>query len=82
MSGFRRTSWLVPSAESWVRTTLASVNVSGGAIGEAVTSVPYWSHAIVYYFVRAFGLQGYATSISYSERHSPLYLAAELSRRN
>ena len=50
MSKVRRTSSLIPNPRQFVRATLARVNV-GGWQASAATMTPYWSHALLQWWV-------------------------------
>ncbi|KAI9844450.1 MAG: hypothetical protein M1838_002186 [Thelocarpon superellum] len=59
MSKIRRPSALVPNPRNFVKTVLAKIGCSGGAQDLAHTSTPYWSHALVHWFLASFtGLSG------------------------
>ena len=60
MSKIRRASALVPTPKSWVRTTLSSLGLAGGAQGRAHEMTPYWTHALLDYFT---GLLGYPSEM-------------------
>jgi len=61
MSKIRRTSLLVPSAASWVNSTLASIGLPRGAQGRPHEMTPYWTHALLDY---ATGLFGYFSEVA------------------
>lgn len=50
MSKVRRTSMLIPNPRQFVRATLSSVNL-GGWQASAATMTPYWSHALLQWWV-------------------------------
>lgn len=54
MSKIRRSSALVPTPKQFVRATLGKIGRSGGAQGIAFTSTPYWSHALMHWFLSTF----------------------------
>ena len=58
MSKIRRTSPNVPTAKTFVRSSLNSIGLPRGAQGRYAEMTPYWSHAIMDYAV---GLFGYPT---------------------
>lgn len=47
MSKIRRSSMMVPSAKTFVRSVLSSLGRTGGAQGWGWTSTPYWTHALM-----------------------------------
>ena len=55
MSKIRRTSMTVPSPKAFVKSALNSINLSKGAQGRSAEITPYYSHAIMDYFVGLFG---------------------------
>jgi 17beta-estradiol 17-dehydrogenase / very-long-chain 3-oxoacyl-CoA reductase len=61
MSKIRRASLSAPSAKDFVRSTLSSIGLSGGAQGRAYEMTPYWVHALLDYFA---GIGGYATEVT------------------
>lgn len=54
MSKVSRTSLLIPSPKRFVRATLSSIGLHGGAQGISATSTPYWTHAILHWFIVTF----------------------------
>jgi 17beta-estradiol 17-dehydrogenase / very-long-chain 3-oxoacyl-CoA reductase len=55
MSKIRKSSLFVPTAKAFVKSTLSSLSLPGGAQGRPYEMTPYWSHAIADYAVGAFG---------------------------
>ena len=55
MSKIRKTSLFVPSASTFVASTLASISLPRGAQGRPHEMTPFWSHAVVDYAVGTFG---------------------------
>ncbi|OBT55801.1 3-ketoacyl-CoA reductase [Pseudogymnoascus sp. 24MN13] len=51
MSKIRRPSAMIPNARNFVKSALGSVGRSGGARKTANTSTPYWSHAIMQWWI-------------------------------
>ncbi|EJD35644.1 NAD(P)-binding protein [Auricularia subglabra TFB-10046 SS5] len=51
------TSFHTPNAARWVRCALASIGLSGGALGMDYVSTPFWAHALMDFGLRQFGLQ-------------------------
>ncbi|TAQ83782.1 hypothetical protein B7494_g7897 [Chlorociboria aeruginascens] len=51
MSKVRKTSLLIPNARTFVKSALAKVGRSGGAQQMAYTSTPFWSHALVQWWL-------------------------------
>lgn len=51
MSKIRRTSATTPNPRQFVKTVLAKIGRSGGAQGRAYTSTPYWSHALMHWWL-------------------------------
>lgn len=49
-------SFDTPSAARWVRCALASIGLSGGALGVDFVSTPFWAHALMDFSLREFGL--------------------------
>ena len=43
-------SFLVPSAETYVKSTIATLGLPGGAVGRAYVSTPYIGHAVAQWF--------------------------------
>lgn len=54
MSKIRKASVLVPNPRQFVRATLAKLGRSGGAQNVAFTCTPYWSHALMQWFISRF----------------------------
>lgn len=67
MSKIRKTSALVPSPDAFVRSTLASIGLSKGALGRPGESTPYWSHAFLDYAITALGLGNWAIGYNRGE---------------
>ncbi|RXK37719.1 hypothetical protein M231_04968 [Tremella mesenterica] len=61
MSKIRKSSLTVPTARKFVRSTLSSLGLPGGAQGRASTMTPYWAHAIMDY---ATGIFGYSSEMA------------------
>lgn len=55
MSKIRRPSLFVPTPAAFVRSTLSSIGLSGGAQGRAFEMTPYPTHAVADYVVGLFG---------------------------
>ena len=51
MSKVRRATALIPTPKAFVCSTLGKIGRSGGAQGFAYTSTPWWSHALMQWFV-------------------------------
>lgn len=51
MSKIRRTSAMIPSPKGFVKATLRSLNRRGGAQERAYTSTPFWSHALLHWWI-------------------------------
>jgi 17beta-estradiol 17-dehydrogenase / very-long-chain 3-oxoacyl-CoA reductase len=51
MSKIRRSSATIPSARAFVKTVLAKVGLKGGARNIAYTSTPFWSHALMHWWI-------------------------------
>lgn len=51
MSKIRRPSAMIPNPRNFVKTTLAKVGLAGGARNAAFTSTPFWSHAIMQWWI-------------------------------
>ena len=47
MSKIRRSSSLVPSEKSFVRSVLAKIGRRGGSVGYAYSGSPFWSHGLM-----------------------------------
>jgi 17beta-estradiol 17-dehydrogenase / very-long-chain 3-oxoacyl-CoA reductase len=56
MSKVRKASWLIPTPKAFVRSTLGSIGNAGGAQGMAYTSTPFWSHAIMQWWLSLLGM--------------------------
>lgn len=54
MSKIRKPSWMVPSSRGFVKAVLGRVGRTGGAQGWGWTSTPYWTHAIMQWFIATF----------------------------
>lgn len=63
-----RASFMVPSGARFVRSVLASIGLPGGAVGRAFVWTPYWSHALLEFVVRCFGLGEMAGDWAYRTR--------------
>ncbi|KZV96249.1 NAD(P)-binding protein [Exidia glandulosa HHB12029] len=59
-------SFTVPSSERFARGVLASLGLQGGAVGRAFVMTPYWSHALLEFVVRSFGLENVAAEGAYN----------------
>jgi len=53
MSKIRRPSATTPTAKAYVKSALSHLQLPCGSVGRPYTSTPYWSHAIVEWFVNA-----------------------------
>lgn len=51
MSKIRRTSATIPSPKQFVKSTLSSVGRRNGAQERYATTTPYWSHAVMHFFI-------------------------------
>jgi 17beta-estradiol 17-dehydrogenase / very-long-chain 3-oxoacyl-CoA reductase len=51
MSKIRKTSLFVPNPRNFVKATLRSIGLSGGAQGRAYTSTPFWGHALIQWWL-------------------------------
>ncbi len=53
MSKIRRASVLIPTPKQFVRASLSKIGLAGGSLftGRPYLSTPYWSHAILDYFI-------------------------------
>jgi 17beta-estradiol 17-dehydrogenase / very-long-chain 3-oxoacyl-CoA reductase len=51
MSKIRRPSAMIPNARNFVKSVLGRVGLSGGARKTASTSTPYWSHALMQWWL-------------------------------
>lgn len=51
MSKIRRTSATTPNPRQFVKSVLGKIGLSGGAQGIAYTSTPYWSHALMQWWL-------------------------------
>lgn len=51
MSKIRRSTWQIPSEKNFVRATLSKIGNQGGSIGYIHSGSPYWSHALVAWFM-------------------------------
>ncbi|GEQ70348.1 hypothetical protein JCM33374_g4024 [Metschnikowia sp. JCM 33374] len=51
MSKIRRTSATIPNPKQFVRATLNTAGKRGGAQERFATSTPYWSHALMHFFI-------------------------------
>lgn len=51
MSKIRKTSALIPSPRKFVEATLSSVGRAGGAQEKFATSTPFWSHALLHWWI-------------------------------
>ncbi|WWD16976.1 long-chain 3-oxoacyl-CoA reductase [Kwoniella shandongensis] len=61
MSKIRKSSALVPTPSSFVRSTLSSIGLPRGAQGRPHERTPFWSHAILDYLV---GFAGYVSEMA------------------
>ncbi|GAM88251.1 hypothetical protein ANO11243_062840 [Dothideomycetidae sp. 11243] len=55
MSKIKRPSSTIPTPRDFVRAALAKIGRSGGAQGIVATSSPYWSHAVLHWFLLQVG---------------------------
>lgn len=51
MSKIRKTSFLVPSPKAFVRAALGKIGLRAGSQDIAYTSTPWWSHALMQWFI-------------------------------
>ncbi|KZV96285.1 NAD(P)-binding protein [Exidia glandulosa HHB12029] len=56
-------SFMTPNGERFVRAVLGRIGLAGGAIGRRFVWNPYWSHALLEFFVRSFGLETFAAGV-------------------
>lgn len=54
MTKIRRPTFVIPTAKSYVRSALANVGLSNGAIGKAFVSTPYFPHSLIQWAVDRF----------------------------
>ncbi|KAH9812571.1 hypothetical protein DFH28DRAFT_1129876 [Melampsora americana] len=57
MSKIRKSSFMIPSPKTYVRSVLSTIGLQGGAIGKAYISTGYLAHALVQWFVDRFGTE-------------------------
>ncbi|KZV96279.1 NAD(P)-binding protein [Exidia glandulosa HHB12029] len=57
--------FFTPNAGRFARSVLASVGLPGGAVGRKFIWNPYWSHALLEFFIRSFGLTDTAVEWAY-----------------
>ncbi|KAG0149191.1 hypothetical protein CROQUDRAFT_654020 [Cronartium quercuum f. sp. fusiforme G11] len=57
MSKIRKSSFMIPSPKTYVRSVLSTLGLQGGAIGKAYISTGYLAHALVQWFVDRFGTE-------------------------
>jgi len=51
MSKIRKNSLLIPNPRTFVKVTLSKIGLSGGAQNMAYTSTPFWSHALMHWWI-------------------------------
>ncbi|BGP53006.1 hypothetical protein JCM8202_004090 [Rhodotorula sphaerocarpa] len=51
LSKIRKSSWMIPTPQTYVRSVLAKIGVQGGAVGQPHISTPYSGHAPVQWVV-------------------------------
>ncbi|GAA6007298.1 hypothetical protein JCM11491_003079 [Sporobolomyces phaffii] len=51
LSKIRRSSWMIPTPKTYVRSVLSKIGVNGGAVGQPHISTPYHGHAPVQWVV-------------------------------
>jgi len=51
MSKIRRASITTPTPKAYVRSVLSHLQLPCGAVGQPFTTTPYWSHAVVEWFI-------------------------------
>ncbi|GAA5916056.1 hypothetical protein JCM6882_008300 [Rhodosporidiobolus microsporus] len=51
LSKIRRSSWMIPTPKTYVRSVLSKIGVHGGAVGQPHISTPYHGHAPVQWVV-------------------------------
>ncbi|GAA5919076.1 hypothetical protein JCM1841_003735 [Sporobolomyces salmonicolor] len=51
LSKIRRSSWMIPTPKTYVRSVLSHIGVKGGAVGQPHISTPYHGHAPVQWVV-------------------------------
>jgi len=54
LSKIRRSSWMIPTPKTYVRSVLSHIGVRGGAVGQPHISTPYHGHAPVQWVVDHF----------------------------
>lgn len=76
MSKIRRTSLIIPNPKTFVRAALGTVGRSGGAT-MAFTSVPFWRHALMPWFIEnTFGLGSYFVVMQNRTMHEKIRVRA------
>ncbi|KAF7291499.1 Very-long-chain 3-oxoacyl-CoA reductase [Mycena kentingensis (nom. inval.)] len=68
LSKIRRASLLIPSPKPYVRSVLSKIGLACGAAysGRPGTSTPYWSHALLDWFLNVLGLPGVYISYTHA----------------
>ncbi|KZV96284.1 NAD(P)-binding protein [Exidia glandulosa HHB12029] len=59
-------TFFTPKGARFVRSVLASIGLPGGAIGRKFVWTPYWSHALLEFFLRSFGFIDRAVDWGYT----------------
>ncbi|EGG12577.1 uncharacterized protein MELLADRAFT_46292 [Melampsora larici-populina 98AG31] len=59
MSKIRKSSFMIPSPKTYVKSVLDTIGLQGGAIGKAYISTGYLAHALVQWFVDRFGTENF-----------------------
>ncbi|KAK4054801.1 hypothetical protein OIV83_000725 [Microbotryomycetes sp. JL201] len=54
LSKIRKSSWMIPTPETYVRSVLGKIGVNGGAVGQPHVSTPYHGHAPVQWVIDHF----------------------------
>lgn len=73
MSKIRKPTVMIPTPDAFVRASLNSVGLAGGArfVGRPAGSAPYWSHSLLEYFIGVLGWKQ-ATVVYTHELHKSI----------
>ncbi|KAI0093353.1 hypothetical protein BDY19DRAFT_923366 [Irpex rosettiformis] len=68
MSKIRKASALIPTPKQYVRATLSKVGLACGALfsGRPYLSTPYWSHALLDYFIHVLGWTSVVSAVTHN----------------
>ncbi|KAI0812371.1 3-ketoacyl-CoA reductase [Irpex lacteus] len=68
MSKIRRASVLIPTPKQFVRASLSKIGLAGGALftGRPYLSTPYWSHAVLDYFIHVLGWASVVSNVTHN----------------